>query len=107
LEQRQLLSRDIAAVSRDPSTLEVWWVGPDGSVQDAYFYAGLGWNYFPLEPAGSASTSGGIAAVSSDPSGMDVWWVGPGDILHGAFWDAYSFPQWQTDPTGGVSLHLE
>jgi hypothetical protein len=28
----------IAAVSRASNTMEVWWIGQDGSVQDAYWY---------------------------------------------------------------------
>jgi hypothetical protein len=29
---------DIAAVSRIPNSMEVWWVGTDASVQGAYWY---------------------------------------------------------------------
>ncbi|MGX9728558.1 MAG: hypothetical protein ACTFAK_14960 [Candidatus Electronema sp. VV] len=28
----------IAAVSRIPNSMEVWWIGANGSVQDTYFY---------------------------------------------------------------------
>jgi hypothetical protein len=66
--------------------MEVWWVGPDGSVQDKFFYDGAGWNGFQMAPAGSASTTGGIASISRDPRCMDVWWIGPdGHVQHAAF----------------------
>jgi hypothetical protein len=32
------ISGGITAVSPDPGSMEVWWIGLDGSVQDAYFY---------------------------------------------------------------------
>ncbi|EJR57937.1 hypothetical protein IK3_05232, partial [Bacillus toyonensis] len=28
----------ITAVSRIPNSMEVWWIGANGSVQDAYWY---------------------------------------------------------------------
>jgi hypothetical protein len=28
----------ISAVSRIPNSMEVWWVGANGSIQDAYWY---------------------------------------------------------------------
>lgn len=31
---------DIAAVSRVPNAMEVWWIAPNGSVQDAFWYEG-------------------------------------------------------------------
>ncbi|EEM32055.1 hypothetical protein bthur0003_54400 [Bacillus thuringiensis serovar thuringiensis str. T01001] len=35
--------------------MEVWWIGANGSVQDAYWYEGSQWKQFELAPAGSAS----------------------------------------------------
>ena len=35
-------SGGIAAVSRIQNSMEVWWVGPNGSVQDAYYYDASG-----------------------------------------------------------------
>ncbi len=88
LEQRQVLSTwqhfelapavsaggRITAVSRIPGSMEVWWVGPNGSVQDANYYDGSGWHRFQLAPAGSASPNGPITAVSRIPGSMEVWW---------------------------------
>jgi len=78
----------IAALSRNPSTLEVFWIAPDGSVQDRYFYDGAGWKGFTLAPPGSASASGGIAAVSRSSNTMEVFWIAPdGSIQDRYFYD--------------------
>jgi hypothetical protein len=76
----------VAAVSRSFQAIEVWWVGPNGSIQDGYFYNGVGWNTFQLAAAGSASTTGGLTGLSRDPRCMDVWWVGPGGDVQYARW---------------------
>src|SRR5262249_48202683 len=70
-------SRSIVAVSRIPNSMEVWWIAPDGSVHDAYWYESQPWRQFELAPPGSASVEGGIAAVSRIPTSMEVWWIAP------------------------------
>ena len=47
----------ITAVSRIPTSMELWWVGADGSVQGAFWYEGGHWQRYELAPAGSASPS--------------------------------------------------
>jgi hypothetical protein len=54
----------ITAVSRIPNSMEVWWIGANGSVQAAYWYEGQQWQRYELAPAGFASTTGGITALS-------------------------------------------
>ncbi|MEA2130470.1 MAG: hypothetical protein QOJ85_3361, partial [Solirubrobacteraceae bacterium] len=66
----------IAAVSRIPNSMELWWIAQNGSVQGAYWYDGGSWQRYELAPAGSASTNGGIAAVSRIPNSMELWFVG-------------------------------
>ena len=124
MEERQLLSTwpqfqlaptgsastasDIAAVSRIPGSMEVWWIAKDGSVQDAYWYAGQPWRQFQLAPAGSASTSGGIAAVSRIPGSMEVWWVGPNGSVQDAYWyDGQPWRQLQVAPAGSASTSTD
>jgi len=34
------MARSLVAVSRIPNSMELWWTGPDGSVQAAYWYDG-------------------------------------------------------------------
>ena len=79
-------STDIAAVSRIPGSMEVWWVEPNESVQDACLRR-PGTEPVPAGPGSSASTSGGIAAVSRIQNSMEVWWVGP----NGSVQDAYYY----------------
>ncbi|HEY7572410.1 MAG TPA: hypothetical protein VH796_13670, partial [Nitrososphaeraceae archaeon] len=57
-----------SAVSRIPNSMEIWWIGANGSVNDNYWYYGGTWNGFQIAPPGSASTSGGITAVSRIPN---------------------------------------
>ena len=78
-------SKTIAAVSRIPNSMEFWWIGADGSVNDAFWYDGASWQTFQLAPPGSASPNGGIAAVSRIPGSMEVWWIGPDGSVNDAF----------------------
>jgi hypothetical protein len=38
LAGRASTGRDMTAVSRMPNTMEVWWIGADGSVVDSFYY---------------------------------------------------------------------
>jgi hypothetical protein len=82
----------IAAVSRIANiwsriqSIEVWWVGTDGSVQGAYGIGGQPWQRYELAPAGSVSVFGGIAAVSRIDNSMEVWWVAPNHSVEDAYW---------------------
>ncbi|PGM63524.1 hypothetical protein CN947_08845, partial [Bacillus cereus] len=49
------LTAGITAVSRIPDSMEVWWIGANGSIQDAFWYTGQQWKRFEIAPAGSAS----------------------------------------------------
>jgi hypothetical protein len=66
----------VAAVSRVPNSLELWWMGSDGSIQGAYWYDGGIWQRYQLAAPGSAAPSGAIAAVSRIPSSLELWYVG-------------------------------
>jgi Fungal fucose-specific lectin len=89
--------RQIAAVSRAANTMEVWYIGRDGSIQDRYYYDGSGWNGFTLAPAGSATTyEGAIAAVSRASNTMEVWYIGADNSVQdryyfdGAGWNGFT-----------------
>jgi Fungal fucose-specific lectin len=89
--------RQITAVSRASNTMEVFYVGHDGSIQDRYYYDGSGWNGFTLAPAGSASTyEGAISAVSRASNTMEVWYIGADNSVQdryyfdGAGWNAFT-----------------
>jgi len=73
-------------VSRISNSMELWWIGPNGSVQDAFWYDGGQWQRFELAPAGSASPNGGIGAVHRIPGSMELWWIGGNGSIEDAFW---------------------
>lgn len=93
----------IASVSRIPHSMEVWFIAPNGSVQDRYWYDGGNWAGFELAPAGSAA-AGGIAAVSRIPSSMEVWWVGQNGSVQGAYWyDGGNWGRYELAPAGSAA----
>ena len=92
------------------SSMEVWWVGPDGSVQGAHWYEGQSWQRYQLAPPGSASTETDITAVSRIPNSMEVWWTGADGSVQAAYW--YDGGQWtryqiagpgSAAPTGAIT----
>ncbi|RXJ19839.1 hypothetical protein ETJ91_00250 [Bacillus albus] len=96
----------ISVVSRINNSMEVWWIGANGSVQGAYWYEGGQWQRYELAPAGSASPNGGIYAVSRVPNSMEVWWIGANGSVQGAYW--YEGGQWQRfelAPAGSASTN--
>lgn len=89
----------VAAVSRIPTTMEIWWVGPQGSVEGAYWYAtdpDPQWRRYQVAPGGSAAQAHGIAAVSRKPTSMDVAWITPDGGIEGAYWNEGDI--WQPYP---------
>jgi hypothetical protein len=79
--------------------MEVWWVGPDGSVNDAFWYDGGSWQIFQLASPGNALSSGGVAAISRIQNSMEVWWIGANNTIQDAFWyDGSSWQQFQLYP---------
>lgn len=94
----------IAAVSRIHNSMEMWWIAPDGSVQDNFFYDGKGWQRFELAPRGSA-VAGGIAALSRLPRHMEVWWTGPLGSIEGAFFydNIGHWNRYQLAPNGSAT----
>ena len=96
----------ITAVSRIPTSMETWWIGTNGSVQDAYWYEGMKrWGRLEVAPAGSASPNGGIAAVSRVPSSMEIFWIGANGSVQDAFWyeGMSSWGRLEIAPAGSAS----
>jgi hypothetical protein len=79
----------ITAVSRCRSdTMEVFWIGPNGTVENRNFYDGVGWRGFTLAGPGAASTTGGIAAVSRSSNTIELFYVGAdGSIQDANFYE--------------------
>ena len=84
-------------MSRGPNNLELWWIAPNGSVQNASWLDGQKagncaygstWSCSRVASAGSASIDGGIAAVARNPNGMALSWIGVNGAIRYSFWDA-------------------
>jgi hypothetical protein len=89
--------RQIAAVSRASNTMEVFFIGRDGSIQDKYYYDGSGWGGFTLAPAGSATTyEGAVSAVSRASNTMEMWYIGANNSVQddyyfdGSGWNGFT-----------------
>jgi hypothetical protein len=101
--------QNIAAVSTSSTTEEVFYVPQDGSVQEKYFYQGIGWNSIQVAPPGSASPYADIAAVARDRNTVadkiDVFWVGPnGSVEHAYYQDGLPWLRYpQVAPSGSAS----
>src|SRR5271168_538060 len=82
----------VTAVARTADHLDVFWVGPDGSVGSNWWDAGANsgrWNAaFEIVPAGSAA--GAVRAVARTPDHLDVFWVGLDGSVGTNWWDAHS-----------------
>ena len=82
----------ITAVSKGSDLMEVWWIGPDGSVQAAYHDSD--WHLYTLAGPGSAAVTGGIAGIFKGGDVMEVWWIGPDGSVQAAYheggWQAYT-----------------
>lgn len=94
----------LASLSRKPTTMEVWWVARDGSVQGACLYEGGSWQRYELAPAGSGSATAGIAAVSRDEGKMEVWWIAPDGSVQAAAWsEGGSWQRYELAPAGSAA----
>jgi hypothetical protein len=94
----------ISSVSRIPNSMELWWVGTNGSIQVAYWYDGDVWHRYELAPAGSASTAGGITAVSRIPNSLELWWIGSNGSVQASYWYEGDVPhRYELAPAGSAS----
>jgi hypothetical protein len=76
----------VAAVSRMPGAIDVFWIRPDGMVfvnaRNPGFNQGNWNNPIPIAPhPGNADPRSGVAAVSSLPGSVDVFWVRPDGMV--------------------------
>ncbi|MFF4330256.1 CAP domain-containing protein, partial [Streptomyces sp. NPDC001591] len=88
--------RGTSAVSQREDHLDVFWVGPDGSVRSQWWDGGSrsgAWNghgSFNIAPPGSAAPSSAVSAVSQREDHLDVFWVGPDGSVRSQWWDGGS-----------------
>lgn len=87
----------LAAVSRRSDTMEVFWINPNGSIEDAYWYEGFdtNWQRLQIAPPGSTSNQSSIASISRKQDTMEVFWLGPNGSIEGAYWYEGFGPNWQ------------
>ncbi len=118
----------LAAVSRQPEHLDVFWIAPDGSVRSNWWNANLNYGYWntPFQVAGpNAATAGSkIAAVARMRDHLDVFWIAPNGAVSSNWWNAgLNNGRWNApfqvagtgsaSPAGGISAlsrgahHLE
>ena len=69
----------LAAISRLPNTLELWWVGPSGSVESAFWYEGDIWRRHQLAKPSDGNLATLSSRISAIPqyngTGMGVFYV--------------------------------
>ena len=85
-------SAGLAAVSRRPDHLDVFWVGPDGAIGTTCWNAaaGQGWGDhkpFPITPPRAARPGSPVAVVARDPDHLDVFWIGPDGAIGSTYWN--------------------
>ncbi len=108
----------IAAVSRIPEHLDVFWIAPDGSVRSNWWNAGLNYGYwntpFSVAGPGTAANKSDLAAVARMRDHLDLFWIAPNGAVASNWWNAgHNGGRWNTpfqvagpnsaSPSGGIS----
>jgi hypothetical protein len=98
----------LAAVSRGPNHLDVFWVGPDGGIGSTWWDAapGGGWDEhdrFGIAPPGAARAGSAVAAVARTADHLDVFWVGPDGGIGSTWWDAAPGSSWGDHQPFGIA----
>jgi tyrosinase len=106
----------VAAVSRRPDAMELFWASPNGAMKHAWYYDGqqpapgspTPWWNGELAPPGSAAVGTGIAAISRRGDHMEVFWVAPNGAVRHAFYYDDQDPDWwglgEIAPAGAAAL---
>ncbi|MBF6346873.1 hypothetical protein IU409_25660 [Nocardia cyriacigeorgica] len=89
----------VTVVARTPDNLDVYWIGPDGSVRSQWWHvaAGHGWadhGAFAVAPAGEVGEGGGVTATARTPNNLDVFWVAPDGSIRTQWWHAAAGHSW-------------
>ncbi len=93
----------VAALSRIPNSMELWWIAPNGAVKGAFWYEGGNWTPYEVAPPGSARPGGAIAAVSRIPTSMELWWAAPNGSVQAAFWyEGQNWNRYELAPAGSI-----
>jgi len=89
----------VAAVTRMPEHLDVFWVGPDGAVGSTWWHGAAGMNWgdhqpFAISGPNAALPGSGLAAVTRMPEHLDVFWVGPDGAVGTTWWHGAAGMNW-------------
>jgi hypothetical protein len=91
----------VAAVSRTPGHLDVFWWGNDDQIWTQWWDQSAGQNWTDHAPFPIASSfpvpvkaNSPIAAVSRTPGHLDVFWVGQDDQIWTQWWDQSAGLNW-------------
>jgi hypothetical protein len=105
------LTGEIAVVSRVAGSLEVFWIAPDGAVQNASWEERPGqpwneraWTRSVRAPAGSAATWGGrLSAVSRSAGNLELVWLGrDGSVQSASYGPWLGWVRWSLAPAGSA-----
>jgi hypothetical protein len=93
----------VVALARTPNHLDVYWVGPDGTIGTQWWDSAPGSSWethlpFPITPPGAAQAGSRLAAVARTPNHLDVYWVGPDGTIGTQWWDSAPGSSWETHP---------
>ena len=95
---------ELDALSRQRNTMETWWIGPRGSIENAYWHEGANWRRQQIAPQGSASVTGAVSAVSRRANTMEIWWIGAEGSIENAYWyEAGAWTRQQIAPPGAAA----
>ena len=79
-------SSGVAALSRNSTHMQVWWIGQERAVKEARWAPDEWHNPKLVAEANSAASTSGVAAVSRTPSHMELWWIGKDRAVQDAWW---------------------
>ena len=95
----------MAAVSRFPGSMDLWWVWKDGSIQGAKWEEGVEWQQYELAPANSTFiTNQSITAISRHRSILEIWWIGKDGSIQEAKWEeGAEWERYEVAPAGSAN----
>lgn len=93
----------LAAVSRSPHHLDVFWIAPDGALTTTWWHEPtVDWStHSPVAVtrSGAVQACSGLAVVARIPVHLDVFWIGPDGAIWTTWWD-------EVASNGGWDQHL-
>ncbi len=97
------LGSPVVTVSRVPDQIDVFWIGPDGSIMTQWWRAGAGTGWgdhapFPIAPASSAGMGSGLSAVARTQQHLDVFWIAADNAVATQWWDGAPGCNWADHP---------